>query len=459
MKAGRMDIENVDFELDEVLQGLASLDAVKLADSKVELQLDVEPDVPFTLMGDPLRLGQVLINLVGNAIKFTDQGEVVVRVQRQSTANNKVTLLFSVSDTGVGMSEAQMEKLFQAFSQADMSTTRRFGGTGLGLSISKKLVEIMGGNIFVESTLNQGSTFYFTVPFELPHTAHAAIPELLTLSDMRVMVLSRSQSRREKLSKMLTGLGMRPVEEIDGDDAALLLQSAAAANDPFEVILIDWYLPNEKSWQKTSRLQTLEGVGVPVIIMTSEPDIDQFTVQANAAGVKHVVAKPVSRTLLLQTIQDAVQSKKLLPDTRQPNENLPFMPVPGIENQRVLLAEDNEINQLVAKELLESMGLAVDIADNGRVALEMLALNDYAAVFMDIQMPEMDGYEATRQIRANPQLRGLPIIALTAHGMVGDKEKCIKAGMDDHISKPIDPQTLADMVARWCSKGTTHTQK
>ncbi len=459
IEAGRMDIENVDFELDEVLQGLASLDAVKLADSKVELQLDVEPDVPFTLVGDFPRLGQVLINLVGNAIKFTDQGEVVVHVQRQSTANNKVTLLFSVSDTGVGMTEEQMEKLFQAFSQADMSTTRRFGGTGLGLSISKKLVEIMGGNIFVESTLNQGSTFYFTVPFDLPQVGHAAIPELLALSDMRVMVLSRSQSRREKLSKMLTGLGMRPVEEIDGDDAALLLQSAAAANDPFEVILIDWYLPNEKSWQKTSRLQTIEGVGVPVIIMTSEPDIDQFTAQANAAGVKHVVAKPVSRTLLLQTIQDAVQSKMLLPDTRQPNENLPFMPVAGVENQRVLLAEDNEINQLVAKELLESMGLAVDIAENGRVALEMLALNDYAAVFMDIQMPEMDGYEATRQIRDNPRLRGLPIIALTAHGMVGDKEKCIKAGMDDHISKPIDPQALADMVARWCSNGTTHTQK
>ena len=179
----------------------------------------------------------------------------------------------------------------------------------------------------------------------------------------------------------------------------------------------------------------------------------------NAAGSKHVVAKPASRTLLLQTIQEAVQGKRLLPDTRQPNENLPFMRVAGVENQRVLLAEDNEINQLVAKELLESMGLAVDIADNGRVALEMLALNDYAAVFMDIQMPEMDGYEATRQIRANPQLRGLPIIALTAHGMVGDKEKCIKAGMDDHISKPIDPQALADMVGRWCSKGTTHTQK
>ena len=169
-----------------------------------------------------------------------------------------------------------------------------------------------------------------------------------------------------------------------------------------------------------------------------------------------MVAKPVSRTLLLQTIEDAVQSKKQLPDARQPHDNLPFMPVAGVENQRVLLAEDNEINQLMAKELLEGMGLAVDIADNGRVALEMLALNAYAAVFMDIQMPEMDGYEATRRIRATPQLRGLPIIALTAHGMVGDREKCIKAGMDDHISKPIDPQALADMVARWCSKGGPH---
>jgi polar amino acid transport system substrate-binding protein len=458
IEAGRMDIEQVDFELDEVLQGLASLDAVKLADGKVELQLDVESDVPFTLVGDPLRLGQVLINLVGNAIKFTDQGEVVVRVRHQSTVNNRITLLFSVSDTGVGMTEEQMEKLFHAFSQADMSTTRRFGGTGLGLSISKKLVEIMGGSIFVESTLNQGSTFYFTVPFELPQVGHSVMPELLALSDMRVLVLSRSQSAREKLCKTLTGLGMRNAEEIDGDDAACLLQAAAAANDPFEAILIDWIRPNEKSLQKASWLQNLDGAGAPVIIMASMPDMDEFTAQANAAGIKQVVAKPLSRTMLLQTIQEAAQSKRQRPDVRQPDESVPFLPVSGVENQRVLLAEDNEINQLVAKELLESMGLAVDIADNGRMALEMLALNDYAAVFMDIQMPEMDGYEATRLVRANPMLRGLPIIALTAHGMVGDREKCLKAGMDDHISKPIDPQALADMVARWCSKSGQHSQ-
>ena len=458
IEAGRMDIEQVDFDLDEVLQGLASLDAVKLADSKVELQLEVEPDVPFTLVGDPLRLGQVLINLVGNAIKFTDQGEVVVRVRHQSTVNNQTTLLFSVSDTGVGMTEEQLEKLFHAFSQADMSTTRRFGGTGLGLSISKKLVEIMGGSIFVESTANKGSTFYFTVTFGQPQAGHTTIPELLALSDMRVMVLSRSQSAREKLCKTLAGLGLRPTEEVDGDDAALLLQSAAAANDPFEAVLIDWIRPNEKSWQKASRLQTLERGGVPVIIMTSEPDIDQFTVQANAVGIKHVVAKPVSRTMLLQTIQDAVQSKKSLPGGRQPQEYQPFLPVPGTENQHVLLAEDNEINQLVAKELLESMGLAVDIANNGRMAVEMLELKHYAAVFMDIQMPEMDGYEATRRVRANPQLRGLPIIALTAHGMVGDREKCLKAGMNDHISKPIDPQALADMVSRWCCNSGSSAQ-
>ena len=356
------------------------------------------------------------------------------------------------------MTEEQLEKLFHAFSQADMSTTRRFGGTGLGLSISKKLVEIMGGSIFVESTANKGSTFYFTVTFGQPQAGHTTIPELLALSDMRVMVLSRSQSAREKLCKTLAGLGLRPTEEVDGDDAALLLQSAAAANDPFEAVLIDWIRPNEKSWQKASRLQTLERGGVPVIIMTSEPDIDQFTVQANAVGIKHVVAKPVSRTMLLQTIQDAVQSKKSLPGGRQPQEYQPFLPVPGTENQHVLLAEDNEINQLVAKELLESMGLAVDIANNGRMAVEMLELKHYAAVFMDIQMPEMDGYEATRRVRANPQLRGLPIIALTAHGMVGDREKCLKAGMNDHISKPIDPQALADMVSRWCCNSGSSAQ-
>ena len=459
IEAGRMDIEQVDFDLDEVLQGLTSLDAVKLADSKVELQMDVEPDVPFTLVGDPLRLGQVLINLVGNAIKFTDEGEVVVGVRLQSTVNQTTTLLFSVKDTGVGMTEEQMEKLFHAFSQADMSTTRRFGGTGLGLSISKKLVEIMGGSIFVESTPNQGSTFYFTVPFNNPQPGQATMPELLALSDMRVLVLSRSPSARAKLVKTLAGLGMRPGEAVDGDEAEHMLLAATTENDPFEAILINWIRPTEKSLNIASGLQHVDGTaGAPVIIMASVLDLDMFTAEANAVGIKHVVAKPVSRTMLLQTIMDAVQNKRHLPEIHEPANALPFLPVPGVENQRVLLAEDNEINQLVAKELLESMGLVVDIADNGRMALDMLARKEYTAVFMDIQMPEMDGYEATRHVRANPQMRALPIIALTAHGMVGDREKCLKAGMSDHISKPIDPQALADMVSRWCSKEGANTQ-
>jgi len=458
IEAGRMDIEEVDFELDEVLQGLTSLDTVKLAENKVELQLSVEPEVPFTLRGDPLRLGQVLINLVGNAIKFTDQGEVVVTVRRQAAKGDNITLLFSVRDTGVGMTEEQRGKLFQAFSQADMSTTRRFGGTGLGLSISKKLVEIMGGTIYVESTPGSGSTFFFTVTFGLPQSDCAILPEAFELSNVRALVLSRSPSARARLGQMLEGLGLRYGEAEDAATAADMAMAAVKNNEPYEVILIDWIQPKADSLQQANLLQHLAGTdGIPVVIMTTVHELDSFTQQAHAAGLRHVLGKPVCRTTLLRTIQDAVHSR-LQPGDRQQHEKLPFLPISGIENQRVLLAEDNEINQLVAKELLESMGLAVDIADNGRIALDMIARTEYAAVFMDIQMPEMDGYETTRRLRATPLRRQLPIIALTAHGMVGDREKCLEAGMNDHISKPIDPQDLADMVSRWCRKGGSATR-
>ena len=456
IEAGRMDIEHVDFELDEVLQGLASLDIVKLAESKVELRIDVEPDVPFTLMGDPLRLGQVLINLVGNAIKFTDQGEVCVRVQRREAVGNKITLLFSISDTGVGMSEEQKQKLFHAFSQADMSTTRRFGGTGLGLSISKRLVEMMGGTITVESKPDQGSTFLFTASFALPPAGLATLPEVQALSGMRALVVNSDSTRREKLGQTLAGLGLHYGEAADCTQGERVGAKAAKAGMAYEVALIDYNHSEKANLKVAARLKKLQNI--PVIILTGVHNLGKLNAQAAALGIDHVLCKPVCRTTLLRAIQEATCCNRRAEDDLLDGNELPRF-IEGLEGQRVLLAEDNEINQIVAKELLEGMGLVVDIADNGRIAVDMICKGGYAAVFMDIQMPEMDGFEATRMVRATPGFRNLPIIALTAHGMVGDREKCLKAGMNDHISKPIDPTALAEVAIRWCRKSDANTRR
>ena len=453
IEAGRMDIEQADFELDEVLQSLTSLDTVKLAESTVELQIDVEPDVPFSLVGDPLRLGQVLINLVGNAIKFTAQGTVSVRVQRLTVEGEKITLLFSIRDTGLGMTEEQKQKLFHAFSQADMSTTRRFGGTGLGLSISKRLVEMMDGSITVQSAPNQGSTFSFTATFGLPQTGADNQPETLALSGMRVLIVNSDSNDRARLGKTLTGLGLHYGEAPDCAHAESVAEKAAANDCGYDVALIHWHTNERIKLKAAARLQNLRGI--PVIIMTRVHNQEKLNAQASALGIGHVLCKPVSRTALLQAIHEAGSNN--LPEEQGrllTSSNLPTQ-VDGLEGKRVLLAEDNEINQIVAKELLEGMGLVVDIADNGRIAVDMISEGAYVTVFMDIQMPEMDGFEATSLVRANPRFRSLPIIALTAHGMVGDREKCIKAGMSDHISKPIDPAALAEIASRWC-RNTDH---
>ena len=449
IEAGRMDMEYLDFNLEEVLLGLSSLDTTKSGGKNIELLLRIDREVPLFFKGDPLRLGQVLINLVGNAIKFTDQGEVCVRVQRCGAVGNKITLLFSIRDTGVGMSEEQKQKLFHAFSQADMSTTRRFGGTGLGLSISKRLVEMMGGTITVESTPDQGSTFLFTASFDLPPAGHATLPEVQELSGLRALVVNSDSAQREKLGQTLAGLGLQYGEAADCTQGARVAAKAAKAGMAYEVALIDCNQSEKINLKAAARIKKLQNM--PVIILTGIHNLGKLNTQATALGINHVLCKPVCRTTLLRAIQEATRRNQPAEDNLLASNELPRF-IEGLEGQRVLLAEDNEINQIVAKELLEGMGLVVDIADNGRIAVDMICKGAYAAVFMDIQMPEMDGFEATRMIRATPGFRHLPIIALTAHGMVGDREKCLKAGMNDHISKPIDPTALAEVAMRWCRK-------
>ena len=452
IEAGRMDMEQMSFNLEEVLQGLAALDVIKQAENKIELLLQTEADVPATLIGDPLRLGQVLINLVGNAVKFTAEGEVIVRVQLLESDDSRVRLQFSITDTGVGMTEQQIANLFRAFSQADMSTTRKFGGTGLGLSISKSLVEMMGGKIWVESTPGEGSTFYFTASFGVQPENQARKLSTEEMFGLRVLVVDDSPASRDILGQMLRGMNFRHSEAASGDEALRKVGDAVAEGDPYKVVLLDWKMPGQDGIEVAEALKKRTDIPLtPAIIMVTAYDRDLLMEKDGVMEIKHFLSKPVHRSQLLHSIQNACNSTQMGEDEPPASAAAPAIAlIPELQGKRVLLAEDNEINQIVAQEMLEALGLEVDIAPNGAIAVEKASQGDYAAIFMDIQMPEVDGFEATRRLRADPRFSRLPIIALTAHGMVGDREKSMESGMDDHISKPIDPHELTEAVRRWC---------
>lgn len=448
IEAGRMDMEMAPFDLDEVLERLTSLDVARPANDGIDLQLQVDEDVPLTLVGDSLRLGQVLVNLMGNAIKFTEHGRVAVRVRRKGGSDGKAKLLFSVSDTGVGLTEEQKQKLFQAFSQADMSTTRKFGGTGLGLSICKRLVEMMGGDLRVESAPGKGSTFSFTAEFAIP--SEDALPRTARdLGGLRVLLVDASESGRSVLGRTLGAIGARHDEATSSGEAVRLAKNAAAAGDPYAVALFDCR-SSESDCLAVAAALAAEFPGMPSIIAATAHTRDRLASRTRTTGIRRVLGKPVCRSALLRAIHEITSHSRQTSGGQTPADGETLTPIAGLKDKKVLLAEDNEINQMVAREMLEGLGLTVDIAENGRRAVEMVGTNHYDAVFMDIQMPEMDGLEATRRIRADGRFSGLPILALTAHGMVGDREKSLEAGMNDHISKPIDPASLAEAVARWC---------
>lgn len=436
-----------------MLLALSNIDTAKSGDKNIELLLRIDKNVPVFLMGDPLRLGQVLTNLVSNAVKFTPAGEVVVNVVLQSLADNKATLRFSVTDTGIGMAPEQMSKLFQAFTQADSSTTRRFGGTGLGLSISRRIVEMMGGEIGVTSELGKGSTFFFTVALDLQDAPNRRpAPPLESLSARRVLVVDDSYSSREILRQELEYLGLRPGLAADGEEAVRELVRAAKEEMPYDLVLMDWKMPGKNGIEVVRQLRDCRELPyVPTIIMVTAYGREEIMEEAQAESINYFLIKPVSPSLLQHAIQD-VFGQRSASETRE-NLAQEFMIPPRFRGRRVLLAEDNEVNQLVAKELLESSGLEVDIAPDGRKALQMAEAEQYAMVFMDIHMPTMDGIEATRQLRQDERYARIPIIALTADSMVGDKERSLAAGMNDHLAKPIDPERLIAVASRWLEWG------
>ncbi|MBF0295075.1 MAG: response regulator [Magnetococcales bacterium] len=451
IEAGKLTMESVPFYLEDVLNNVGNLIALKAEEQGLEVNFSVALDVPLNLLGDPLRLGQILINLTNNAVKFTREGNIIVRVGIEKLEEYRVTLHFEVQDSGIGMTPEQMARLFTAFTQADSSTTRKFGGTGLGLTICKRLVEMMQGRIWVESTANAGSTFHFTAVFAIKNKDRRRfrLPSR-DLVGTRVLVADDNPVAREILQKSFESFSFHVTCVASGEEALFELERAHAQKNPYKMVFLDWKM-QELDGLHTAReiARRFPGCKIPRIVMVSAYAREDIKLAAEGAGVDAYLTKPINLSVLFETVlsilhQDASQSQ-VRGGPEQGGRAGPRMDWRGV---RVLLVEDNEINQQVARELLEEEGIAVSIADNGQEAVDAVSANPFDLVLMDVQMPVMDGYAATRAMRAMPALHDLPIIAMTANAMAGDREKCISYGMNDHISKPIDPPVMFATMAR-----------
>ncbi len=445
IEAGRLTLENVPFRLADVLENLASVISPRASEKEVELLVTAGRDVPQDLVGDPLRLGQVLLNLAGNAVKFTERGEVVVRASLAEETAERILMRFEVKDTGIGLTPEEVGRLFQPFSQADASTTRRFGGTGLGLSISRRLVELMGGEIGVESAPGEGSVFWFTAAMgRAGRSSHAAAapPDL---RDLRVLAVDDSDSARLVAHDMLRAMGLRPSTAESGPSAIAMLEAAADEGDPFRAVLMDWKMQPWDGLETVRRLLADAAVSPkPVVVMMTAHGREEVMRPAEELGVRGFLLKPVSPSVLLNTLVQTILGVEGIP-TLAPSMK---RRVESLRGARILVADDNEINRQVASELLEAAGATVLLARNGREAVEAVLRERPDLVLMDVQMPEVDGLEATRRLRALPEGATLPILAMTAHALSEEKERCAAAGMDDHVTKPVDPDLLIDTVEK-----------
>jgi signal transduction histidine kinase/DNA-binding response OmpR family regulator len=444
IEAGKLTLECIDFDLTNEVEHAVSLLGEKACSKGLELSCLLAPDLPSSVNGDPTRLRQVLLNLVGNAVKFTERGEIVVGVERVASDESGSLLRFTVRDTGVGIAPAALDRLFQPFTQADGSTTRKFGGTGLGLAISRQLCQRMGGDITVESRLGEGTRFSFTLAFgpaaPLPADRSACTP---SLGDVRLLVVDDHETAREVLRRQLMGR-VAHVETVETAEVALAtLHSALAAGKPFHVVVSDLRLPGMDGLGLFGALHSSKELNdVRFVLLTAHR---QRVDDVARAGIQTLLYKPVRRPQLLRAIAEVL-------GRREERREAPLAAAPTVRREtHVLLAEDNVVNQKVAMRMLQKHGCNVRVVGNGREAIEALARAHFDLVFMDCQMPEIDGYDATRAIRRTEQRTGAHtvIVAMTANAMQGDRERCLAAGMDDYVSKPIQLEALRAVLDRW----------
>jgi len=459
IEAGKMDMESVDFQLEDTLDNISTLVGIKTQEKGLELLFKTDPSVPTALVGDPLRLGQILINLSNNSVKFTDTGEIVVSTELIKKDDAKVTLKFSVRDTGIGMTTEQAAKLFQPFAQADSSTTRKYGGTGLGLTISKRLAEMMGGEIWVESEQGQGSTFSFTANFGLgKDKAKKRFRPSQDLRGMKVLVVDDNATSRDIFKEMLESFSFEVSVAASGAEGIAELESAGK-DKPFELVIMDWKMPGMDGIEASQQIKDHKNLNkIPTIIMVTAYGREEVMQQAEQVGLEGFLLKPVNPSMLFDSIMETFG--EALPETSRiaQRHEQEAEALKHIQGARVLLVEDNEINQQVAREILEGAGLKITLANDGQEAVNAVKENEYDAVLMDIQMPVMDGYTATRAIRKDERFRELPIIAMTAHAMAGDEDKSLGAGMNGHVTKPIDPDQLFSTLQKWIKPSKKRVQ-
>jgi CheY-like chemotaxis protein len=478
IEAGKMDMESLDFQLEDTLDNISTLVGIKTQEKGLELLFKTDPAVPTALVGDPLRLGQILINLSNNSVKFTDSGEIVVSTELIKKDDTQATLKFSVRDTGIGMTAEQAAKLFQPFAQADSSTTRKYGGTGLGLTISKRLAEMMGGEIWVESEQGRGSTFSFTANLGLgKDKAKKKFRPSRDLRGMKVLVVDDNATSRDILQEMLESFSFEVSVAASGAEGITELESAQQ-DKPFELVVMDWKMPGMDGIEASKRIKKHTGLSkIPAIVLVTAYGREEVMQQAEEVGLEGFLLKPVNASILFDTIMQAFG--EAVPEISRvaQRQELEAEALKHIQGAQLLLVEDNEINQQVAKEILEGAGLNVTLATNGQEAVKAVKENNYDAVLMDVQMPVMDGYTATRKIREwetevreqrtedrsqdsalSPQSSELPIIAMTAHAMAGDEDKSLQAGMNGHVTKPIDPDQLFATLQKWIKPSEKRVQ-
>lgn len=457
IESGKLEMEYVDFRLEDVMEDLASILGLKAEEKGLELLFDVNVDVPTALVGDPLRLGQILINLGNNAVKFTEEGEIVVRVEVKEQNDQEVELHFSVKDTGVGLSLEQQGNLFHSFSQADTSTTRRYGGTGLGLAISKSLTELMGGEISIDSEVDVGSVFHFSVRLAKQRGVISEPRSSIENQSLKVLVVDDNTSSREILSTMLMNMGLE-VDQVSSGYAALNVLEEKSGE--YQLVLMDWKMPQMDGFETTRAMQSNNELDeVPTVIMVTAYDREEANNLTEDLDIRGFLTKPVTSSTLLDGIMRAMGQKAPEEPRIRRRDKAVSSDIEKLQGARILLVEDNEINQDLAIELLTSNGIDVVVANDGQQALDILKDEVFDGVLMDIQMPVLDGYAATRRLRMKDCYKNLPILAMTANALAGDREKALDAGMNDHIPKPFHPNQLFSTMSRWITPSQSQKNK
>ncbi|MBF0138305.1 MAG: response regulator, partial [Magnetococcales bacterium] len=451
IEAGKLEVEEVDFDLDKMLDNVANLIGDKCHAKGLELIFDVDPHLSRNLRGDPLRLGQVLVNYANNAVKFTEKGEIVIRVRKGTGADPMPLVRFEVQDTGIGLTSEQQARLFHSFQQADSSTTRKYGGTGLGLAISRKLAQLMGGDVGVESEVGKGSTFWFTAVL---HSGSRSRQQLLPAPDLRerrILVVDDNALARQILGDMLRSMTFHVTEASSGIEALQQVQLAETTKHPFDVLFVDWQMPDMDGVETARRLKNLAGIQMPHLVMVTAYGREEVFREARNIGFETILVKPVNASTLFDTVIRTLGGHQEEEHVVAKSENNIFKNLETIRGADVLLVEDNDLNQQVAMELLSGAGVVPTLAENGAIAVRLVQEKRFDLVLMDMHMPVMDGLMATRAIRAMPGFAQLPILAMTANAMEADRDKCLAGGMNDHVPKPIDPDELFAALLRWIS--------